>query len=71
MYDYIQAAATPAGVYASWMDERDAEDCPAIDAWRQSLATATPLPQPVIATDCPARFGNQDVFAGFYANPTP
>ena len=71
VYDYIQAAATPAGVYAVWMDARDADDCPAIDAWRQSLLTPTPLAEPQPATDCPARFGNNDVFAGFYRDPSP
>ncbi len=49
------------------MDARNAEDCPAVDAYRQSLLTETPLPAPVPATDCPPGFGNLDVYAGFFA----
>jgi hypothetical protein len=42
---------------ATWNDPRDAADCPAVDAWRASLATSSPLPKPAANTDCLATFG--------------
>jgi hypothetical protein len=63
IYDYNSTIATPFGAVGLWMDARDAEDCPAVDAYRASLATASPLPPPSPASDCPPRFGNLDVRA--------
>ena len=47
-----------------WMDVRNAAVCPAVDAYRQSLATPNPLPKPAPNADCPATFGNTDIFGG-------
>jgi hypothetical protein len=61
--DYNYAAATRTYGIGVWTaDARDASDCPAIDAWRQSLYTATPLPQPNPAVACPGTFGNINIF---------
>jgi hypothetical protein len=49
-----------------WNDVRDAQVCPAMNAYRQSLITSSPLPKPSPATDCPARFGNSDIYGGTY-----
>jgi hypothetical protein len=69
--DYVYAAATRTYGGAVWNDARDAADCPAIDAWRLSLRTGTTVPRPAPQQDCPATFGNSDIFGGTYADPTP
>ena len=50
---------------------RNAADCPAIDAWRESLITGGTVARPAPQQDCPATFGNSDIFGGTYADPTP
>jgi hypothetical protein len=64
--DYNYAAGTTSYGVAVWNDARNAADCPAIDAYRQSLTTSTPLPKPAPATSCPATFGNTDIYGGQY-----
>lgn len=56
-YDYASASRTY-GVGVWTADARDAVDCPAIDAYRQSLYTSSPLPKPNPATACPGSFGH-------------
>lgn len=74
--DYVYAVATPTYGAGVWNDARNGADCPAIDAWRAAAQTAAqnaaaaptkPAPQ----QDCPATFGNTDIFGGSYADPTP
>jgi hypothetical protein len=74
--DYVYAVATDTYGAGVWNDTRTAADCPAIDAWRAAAQTATtngttvptkPAPQ----QNCPATFGNSDIFGGSYADPTP
>jgi len=70
--DYVYAAATRSYGAAVWNDTRNAADCPAIDTWRMGLQngdTTTPAPAP--EQDCPATFGNSDIFGGSYPDPTP
>ncbi len=69
--DYVYAAATRTYGAAVWNDTRDAADCPAIDAYRQSLATGGSVPRPAPEQDCPATFGNSDIRGGSYPDPTP
>jgi hypothetical protein len=71
VYDYNYAAATRTYGAAVWMDVRDAADCPAVDAYRQSLIDGTPITAPAPLTDCPAQFGNNDIYGGTYLDPTP
>jgi hypothetical protein len=71
VYDYNYAAATRTYGAALWMDVRDAADCPAVDAYRQSLIDGTPIAAPAPLTDCPAQFGNNDIYGGTYLDPTP
>jgi hypothetical protein len=68
--DYVYAAATRTYGAAVWNDARNATPCPAINAWRATLPedpTATP---PAPNVDCPATFGNTDIFGGSWADPT-
>ncbi|MGI8870182.1 MAG: sialidase family protein [Mycobacteriales bacterium] len=69
--DYNYAVATRNYGAAVWNDVRRVADCPAIDAYRQSLAVGNPVAKPSPATDCPATFGNSDIFGGGYSDPTP
>ena len=70
--DYVYAAASRSFGAAVWNDTRAAADCPALDAWRQALAVGnTSVPRPAPQQDCPATFGNSDIFGGTYADPTP
>jgi hypothetical protein len=69
--DYVYAAATNDYGAAVWNDVRRADDCPAIDAWRISPVAGTDVPQPAPQQDCPAGFGNSDIFGGAWADPSP
>jgi hypothetical protein len=62
--DYTSAVATRFYGQAVWTDVRFAADCPAIDAYRESLVDGAPIAKPAPGTDCPATFGNSDIFAG-------
>lgn len=61
--DYVYAAATRTYGAAVWNDTRAAADCPAIDAWRQSLEDGTSVPRPAPQQQCPATFGNSDIWS--------
>ena len=69
--DYVYTAATRTGAVGVWNDVRNGADCPAIDAWRLSLRTGTPVPRPAPQADCPATFGNSDIFGAAVPDPTP
>jgi hypothetical protein len=74
--DYVYAVATQTYGAAVWNDTRNAADCPAIDSWRAAAQTAaengTTVPtKPAPEQDCPATFGNSDIFGGSYPDPTP
>jgi hypothetical protein len=69
--DYNNAAATNDVVIGVWNDVRNAADCPAVDAYRQSLLTGSPVPKPAPNNDCPATFGNSDIFGASISDPTP
>ena len=63
--DTVYAAATRTYGAAVWNDVRDGANCPAIDVWRASVQTATTaddVPRPAPQRDCPATFGNTDIF---------
>ena len=74
--DYVYAVATDSYGAAVWNDTRNAADCPAIDAWRAAAqvafqnGSAIP-PKPAPEQDCPATFGNSDIFGGAFPDPTP
>src|SRR4030095_7426941 len=61
--DYNTIAANNGFAVALWNDVRLASNCPAIDAYRQSLVDGNPLPTPAPGTQCPRTFGNSDIFS--------
>jgi hypothetical protein len=61
--DYVYAVATRTYGAAVWNDTRNAADCPAIDAWRQSLEDGTPIARPAPQQNCPPTFGNSDIYS--------
>jgi hypothetical protein len=75
--DYNYAFATNDFVVAAWNDARNAAHCSAIDAYRQDIVNGTAAgvasdpTRPAPEQDCPATFGNSDIFGGSYADPTP
>ena len=69
--DYVYAAATQTYGAAVWNDARNGVDCPALDAWRMSLENGTTTPRPAPQQDCPAAFGNSDIYGGVFTDPTP
>jgi hypothetical protein len=71
--DYVYAIATRTFGAAVWNDARNAADCSAIDAWSmdQENGGTLALPRPAPEQDCPANFGNSDIFGGSYLDPTP
>jgi hypothetical protein len=75
--DYDYAFATNDFVLTVWNDVRNAADCPGIDAYRQDVAdgtaegTSDDATRPAPNNDCPATFGNSDIWGGSYADPTP
>ena len=70
--DYVYATATKTYGAAVWNDTRRGADCPAIDAYRQALQDGnTSATAPDVQEQCPATFGNSDIFGGSYPDPTP
>jgi hypothetical protein len=69
--DYNYAAATRHYGAAIYVDVRAVADCPAVDAYRQSLGTPPAITAPAPGTACPAAFGNSDIFGGTFLDPTP
>jgi hypothetical protein len=69
--DYVYAVATRTYGAAVWNDARNAADCTAIDTWRQALQNGLTPPAPAPEQDCPATFGNSDIYGGSYPDPTP
>jgi hypothetical protein len=69
--DYVYTVATRDYGAAVWNDVRDAADCAALDAWRQSLIAEAPIAAPSPNADCPALWGNSDIFGGSFPDPTP
>jgi hypothetical protein len=63
-YNYVSATRTYAA--ANWNDVRNAAVCPTMNAYRQSFLASARLPLPSPALDCPATFGNSDIFGGSY-----
>jgi hypothetical protein len=69
--DYNYAFATNAFAVLVWNDGRGAADCPAIDAYRQSLVDGAPIAAPAPQQQCAPNFGNTDIYGGSYLDPTP
>ena len=70
--DYVYADATNTYGVGVWNDVRDGAVCPAINAWRAGVQTATTAddtPRPAPQRDCPATFGNTDIFGWTSVTP--
>jgi hypothetical protein len=63
--DYLYAAASRDYGIGVWIDARNAQVCPAVQDWRaRSLTAGQPVfPAPWPLADCPAGFGNTDVWS--------
>jgi hypothetical protein len=64
--DYVYAAATNTFVVAVWNDTRNAQDCPAVDVYRENLQlgiTPNPVPNPPTSCGATSRFGNSDIYS--------
>jgi hypothetical protein len=68
--DYVYGVATNTYGAGVWNDVRNAVHCPAIDTYRALAQTGGGVP-PAPEQDCPATFGNSDIFGGSYLDPTP
>jgi hypothetical protein len=71
--DYVYAVAMNTYGAAVWNDVRNAADCggpSGIDAWRNSIRTGGSVLRPAPEQDCPATFGNSDIFGVSIADPT-
>jgi hypothetical protein len=69
--DYVYAAATNDYAVAVWNDTRAGADCPAIDTWRaQAQTTRSIAGRPAPQQQCPANFGNSDIFGWSGLDPT-
>jgi hypothetical protein len=64
--DYNTTAAAGGFAVAVYVDVRNAADCPAVDAFRQSLADGSPIAKPAPNSVCPSTFGNSDIFGGHF-----
>jgi hypothetical protein len=69
--DYVYTATARTGAVGVWNDVRNGADCPALDAWRLSLRTGASVTKPAPQADCPATFGNSDIFGAAVSDPTP
>ncbi|HEY8730822.1 MAG TPA: sialidase family protein [Candidatus Limnocylindria bacterium] len=56
--DYNTLASTDATALFIYTDSRNGAGCPAVDAYQQDSSATKPAPE----NDCPAQFGNSDVF---------
>lgn len=68
---YQAAAATRDGGILLWTDIRNADRCPAMEAWWLSLANDEEAAPPAPGTDCPPKFGNSDVYGAAVTDPSP
>jgi hypothetical protein len=68
--DYVYASATRDYAVAVWNDVRNGAVCPAINAFRAALRAGEEPTPPRPNIDCPATFGNTDIFGWSGADPT-
>jgi hypothetical protein len=69
IYDYNAAAASRTYGVTAWNDVRRTALCPAFFDYYRSVIAGTPEAPPNVYTDCPARFGNTDIFAASVPAP--
>ncbi|MFL5766665.1 MAG: sialidase family protein [Actinomycetota bacterium] len=69
VYDYNAAAASRTYGLALWNDIRRTELCRPFFDYYRSVIAGTPEAPPNVYTDCPARFGNTDIYAASVPAP--
>jgi hypothetical protein len=72
--DYVYAAATNDYAVAVWNDVRNGAVCGPVQSWRAEMQedpASFPDGRPAIQQDCPATFGNTDIFGWSGLDPTP
>jgi hypothetical protein len=73
--DYNTVAASNSGAVSVFNDARDAAVCggltDAINTFRQETVDGTAGTPPAPLTDCPATFGNTDIWSAAVTDPTP
>ena len=71
--DYVYASATNDYATFVWNDSRNDLDCGPMDNYRMSLrtdGTEDDLPAPAVQQECPATFGNTDIFGTSVTDPS-
>lgn len=71
--DYVYAAATNSYAVAVWNDVRNGAVCGPVQSWRAEMQedpASFPEGRPAIQQDCPATFGNTDIFGWSGLDPT-
>jgi hypothetical protein len=64
--DYVYAAAANTFGAAVWNDTRNAQECPAVDTYRENLQLGTtpdPAPNPPTSCGATSTFGNSDIYS--------
>lgn len=67
--DYNYAVASNTFGVTVWNDVRNATDCPAVDAYRQSLVSGSPITKPSPCQTPPTAFGNTDIYGWTSVTP--
>ncbi len=60
--DYSTLVSTATQAWFIYTDSRHGVGCPAVDAYQHSIDAGSPITKPSPGTDCPAQFGNTDVY---------
>jgi BNR/Asp-box repeat len=68
--DYVYASATRDYAAAVWNDVREGAVCTAINTWRAALQEGESPTPPRPNIDCPAKFGNTDIFGWSGTDPS-
>src|SRR5439155_17218992 len=69
--DYNTIAATNDGAVAVFNTAQNAAVCKKIDKFRASVAAGSPIATPAPGSDCPATFGNTDIYSSASPDPSP
>jgi len=68
--DYVYAAASRDYGVAVWNDVREAAVCDDVNDYRAALQAGEEAGAPAVNTDCPATFGNSDIWGASFADPS-